>query len=165
MLRCISTTYQTDCSLYGPSRHNDFLFGVPSCLDVKRCNFAAMPARCVLYTQLSARNTRRLPREHRHLYFDHERSHHNVDFHLRPSSKIRCISIDVHRWKADPERSVAASTMRYQICPRLCNRLTSAVLQGCGQWLSRSSYSIARYHRQKRFLNAFDKMAAEDVGK
>ena len=69
---------------------------------------------------------------------------------FRPSSKIQCISVDAPRWKSDQTNNVAASTMRYQICPSLCNRLTSAVLRSCGQWSSGRSYGIAWYHSDHR---------------
>jgi hypothetical protein len=71
---------------------------------------------------------------------------------FRPSSKIQCISVDAPRWKSDQTNNVAASTMRYQICPRLCHRMTSAVLRVCSQWLCHNRYRIAPYHRHKQKL-------------
>ena len=126
------------------------LLGLRSCFDVKECHVIADVRHACQCTHLSARNTRSLPSTSslvlRPRTITPRLQLPSFGHHQR-SGAYRLMYID-----EDPTQtsSVAASTMRYQICPRLCHRLTSAVLQGCGQSLCRSSYGIAAYRRHEQ---------------
>jgi len=121
---------------------------------LKKCTFVhtskpAAPAAC---------------RQHRHLYSDHEGSGNASNTNFSAIIKNSVHIGDACRWKADTTSSVAASTMRYQICPHLCHPLISAVLRAWGQWLATVATVLHSTTVTSGHLNASDKMAAGIVG-